>query len=52
MLEEEYSKANIIIERLPPLKTDQTSSLIAGDAPPPLNVISDLLLAMRNSHVE
>ena len=48
LLEAKYSKANIIIKRLPPLKTDQTASLTAGEAEPPLEVIYDVLMEMRN----
>ena len=48
LLEAKYSKANIIIKRLPPLKTDQTASLTAGEAEPPLEVIYDVLMEMSN----
>ena len=47
LLESEYSRAHIIIERLPPLKTDQTASLTAGEAEPPLEVISNLLFEIK-----
>jgi len=47
LLEAEYSRAHIIIKRLPPLKTDQTASLTAGEAEPPLEVISNLLFEMK-----
>jgi len=47
LLEAEYSKASVFINRLPALKTDQTASLTAGEAISPLEIISNVLVKMR-----
>lgn len=52
MLRAKYHHANIIVKRLPPLKTDQTASLSAEAAESPLKLISDVLLDIRNLQVE
>lgn len=52
LLAAEYINVNIIKERLPPLRTDQTISLTAGEAEPALEMLSGVLLAMRTSYDE
>jgi hypothetical protein len=52
LLESKYSKAHIFIKRLPPLKTDQTVSLTVGETEPSLEVISNVLLEMKELYGE
>ena len=47
LLEMENSKASIFIKRLPVLKTDQTASLMAGEAKSALGIICNVLMEMR-----